>query len=199
MIRLDCEQGSDEWFSARLGIPTASGFGKIITPKTGKLSVSADKYIAELIAETVEPDNSFNGNQWTERGHELEPEARAWYEFESGNQVEEVGILLLDDKSAGVSPDGLIGDDGLLEIKCPKPSTHVHWLLAGELPTEHKPQCHAALHLTGRKWLDFVSYCPGFSALLLRVMPDEYTELVGDALLQFTEKLTAAKSRVLED
>ena len=199
MIFVDCEQGSDEWFEARIGIPTASGFSKIITPKTGKLSATSDAYIAELIAEMVEPDNSFQGNQWTERGNELEPEARAWYEFQSGQVVHQVGIILLDDRSAGVSPDGLIGEDGLLEIKCPKPSTHVNWLLSNVLPDVHKPQCHAALHLANRDWLDFVSYCPGFRTLLLRVTPDEYTEKVGDALVQFTERLNAAKASIFEE
>ena len=70
----------------------------------------------------------------------------------------------------------------LLEIKCPKPSTHVYWFLAGELPDKHRPQCHAALLLAERDWLDFVSYCPGFPALLLRVVPDDYTDKVAAAL-----------------
>ena len=196
MIFLNVEQGTDEWHAARRGIPTASCAGKIITPKTGKLSATADKYIAELIAETIEPDDSFTGNEWTERGHLLEPEARAWYEFETGHTVTQTGIILRDDGTAGVSPDGIIGDDGLLEIKCPKPSTHVRWFLDGSLPDEHKPQCHAALHLAERQWLDFVSYCPGFDPMLIRVEPDEYTEKVAAALVAFTEKLDAAKARV---
>ena len=196
MIYIDCEQGSDEWFEARRGIPTASGFASIITPKTGKLSASADVYIAELIAETVVEEQDFQGNQWTERGHLLEPEARNWYEFETGNTVTETGIILRDDGSAGVSPDGLIGTDGLLEIKCPKPSTHVYWFLAGELPDKHRPQCHAALLLAERDWLDFVSYCPGFPALLLRVVPDDYTDKVAAALATFNEKLSAARARI---
>ncbi len=199
MIYLELEQGTDEWLEARRGIPTASSFSKIITPKTGVLSKTSDKYIAEIIAETVEPDNSFQGNQWTERGHELEPEARNWYEFQTGCDVRQVGMILLDDLTAGVSPDGLIDDDGMLEIKCPKPSTHVEWLLNGGLPDEHKPQCHAALHIAQRKWLDFVSYCPKFKPLLVRVEPDEYTEKVGAALEAFKEKLSAAKSAVFEE
>ena len=196
MIYLNLEQGSDEWLSVRRGIPTASGFASIITPKTGKLSAAADSYIAELIAETVTDEPGFEGNQWTERGHLLEPEARAWYEFETGHDVEEIGFILRDDKSAGVSPDGLIGGNGLLEIKCPKPSTHVLWFLSETLPDKHRPQCHAALLLAEREWLDFVSYCPGFPPLLVRVIPDEYTEKVAEALAAFLDKLEAAKVRI---
>ncbi len=199
MIYVDCEQGSEDWFSHRIGIPTASSAGSIITPKTGKLSAGSLKYIAELIAETVEPSKTFQGNEHTERGHLLEPEARAWYEFQTGNTVTETGIILLDDRSAGVSPDGLIGDEGMLEIKCPMPKTHVAYLLAKELPSEYKPQCHAALSLSQRKWLDFVSYCPGFRTLLLRITPDEYTEKVGEAFKDFIEKLNQAKAEIFEE
>lgn len=199
MIIVDYEQGSDEWLAQRRGIPTASGFGKIITPKTGKLSATADKYIAELIAEEVAPIEDFCGNQWTERGHQLEPEARAWYEFEKDCEVTQVGMILLDDRSAGVSPDGLVGEAGMVEIKCPKPSTHVHWYLSGSLPDEHKPQCHAALLLAEREWLDFISYCPGFPPLLVRVTPDDYTQKVAEALATFTEKLNEAKGRIFEE
>lgn len=198
MIILDCEQGTDEWLAARRGIPTASAFKKILTPG-GKLSATADKYLAEIIAETVYPDPDFTGNQWTERGHELEPEARDWYEFWSDNKVTQVGMILLDDRSAGVSPDGLIGDDGMLEIKCPKPSTHVYWFNRGVLPDDHKAQCHAALHIAGRRWIDFVSYCPGFPSLLVRIEPDEYTGKVAAALEEFTKRLNAAKSRIFEE
>ena len=199
MIYLDCEQGTDEWLEARRGIPTASAFSKIITAKTGALSATADKYIAEIIAETVYPDEGFQGNQWTERGHEYEPKARNWYVFDTGNDVDQVGMVLLDDRSAGVSPDGLIGDDGMLEIKCPKPSTHVHYFLKDALPDEYKQQCHAALHIAQRKWLDFVSYCPGFPSLLVRVEPDEYTDKVAAALQEFTQRLNAAKGRIFEE
>lgn len=198
MIYLDIEQGTDEWLEARRGIPTASAFSKIVTPKTGKMSATASKYIAELIAETVEPDNDFQGNQWTERGHLLEPEARAWYEFETGNEVTQMGMILRDDKSVGVSPDGLIGDIGMLEIKCPKPSTHVRWLMDGVLPDEHKPQCHAALAIAERGWLDFASYCPGFKPLLVRVYPDEYTESLARVLDEFIKQLNEAKQAVLQ-
>ena len=199
MIYIDCKQGTDEWLEARRGIPTASEFSKIITPRTGKLSASTDKYIAELIAETVEPDHDFQGNYWTERGLALEPEARAWYEFQTDNTVNEVGMVLLDDRSAGVSPDGLINSDGMLEIKSPKPSTHVLWWLRGVLPDEHKPQCHAALQIAERQWLDFVSYCPRFRPLLVRITPDEYTVKVAAALAEFTERLDAAKSRIFAE
>ena len=85
---LDIEQGSPEWFEARKGLPTASCFSKIITPKTGKLSASVDAYIAELIAETKEDTTEQIRSYWMERGRLLEGEARAWYEFETDDDVE---------------------------------------------------------------------------------------------------------------
>lgn len=199
MIYLDCEQGSDEWIASRRGIPTASAAAKIVTPKTGKLSASADTYIDEIIGEMIEPGEGFQGNQWTERGHALEPEARAWYEFQSGLAVRQVGMILLDDRSAGVSPDGLVGSPGMIEIKCPKASTHVGWVRKGVLPDKHKPQCHMALHISEREWLDFLSYYPGQKNLLVRITPDQYTKNVGDALSAFIEKLDAAKAAVFQE
>lgn len=201
MIYIDCEQGEEEWLAHRRGIPTASETGRIITPKTGALAAGVTRYIAELIAETVVPDDSFTGNKWTERGHELEPEARDFYRLITGNKVTETGIVLLDDRSAGASPDGLVNDDGLLEIKCPAPKTHCFWMMPDppELPDEHKVQCHAEMFVTERRWIDFLSYCPGFKHLLVRVEWDSYTDKVGAALAEFTQRLNAAKSRLLEE
>jgi putative phage-type endonuclease len=198
VIILDCDQNTDEWLEHRRGMFNASEAKNIITP-TGKPSASAKKYIARIIAEMVYPNQDFQGNQWTERGHELEPEARQFYEMETGNTVVQVGRILLDDRSAGVSPDGLIASDGMLEIKCPKPETHVLWLNDGVLPNDHKAQCHAALHIAQRQWLDFFSYCPGFDPLLVRVEPDEFTKQLAEVLEEFTQRLNAAKGRIFED
>lgn len=193
MITLDIEQGTPEWFDARRGVPTASEFSSIITPKTGVLSASAESYIAALIAETVVDEDDWQGNQWTERGKLYEPEARGWYEFTTGNEVTQTGIVL--NRGAGWSPDGLVGPGGL-EIKCPKASTHVKWLLADQLPAEHKVQCHAAIVIGELEWLDFVSYHPDFRSLLVRVEPDEYTEKVRKALSLFLDALYDAKEKL---
>lgn len=201
LVLEDLRQGTPEWFDARRGIPTASHFGEIITPAKGDLSKSADGYIAMLIDEIVRPDadEGFKGNQHTERGHELEPKARNWYAFTQCVQPRQVGFIMRDDGMAGCSPDALIGEDGGLEIKCPDGPTHIRYLLAGSLPDAYKPQVHGNLAITGREWWDFLSYCPGYKPLLIRVLPDDYTEKVVKALDQFVERLIAAKQKVLAE
>lgn len=198
MIYDPVEPNSEDWLAGRRGRFSASAAGKVITP-TGKLAAASNKYIAEIIGEMIEPGEGFQGNYWTARGHELEPEARAWYEFMTGNEVHQMGMILRDDRSAHVSPDGIIGEGGLLEIKCPKASTHVLWKLEGGLPKEHKAQCHAALHISEREWLDFVSYHPSAEPFIIRVEPDEYTVLMGKAIDAFNIDLDWAKSAILKE
>ena len=109
-------QGSDEWLQSRLGKPTASNFGKLITP-TGKPSTSAEGYINDLIAQKITGElPEFYTNEAMARGNELEPAAKAMYEFMHGVEVVEVGLCLHDEFECGASPDGLVGDDGLVEI-----------------------------------------------------------------------------------
>jgi len=192
---LEIPQGEPEWFQARLGIPTASAASKIITPKTGKLSSQVDAYIAELIAETVEAGDEQTRSYWMERGILYESEARDWYEFRTGQEVRQVGLVL--NHGAGWSPDGLVGDDGAVEFKCPKGSTHVKYLMAGELPDEYRPQCHMGLWVGEREWMDFVSYHPAFNPFLIRVLRDDYTEKVGAALAEFVQRYEETKSRIL--
>lgn len=195
MQRLDIEQGSPEWFEARKGLPTASCFSKIITPKTGKLSASVDTYIAELIAETQEDTTEQVQSYWMERGRLLEGEARSYYEFAKEVDVQQVGLIL--NYGVGYSPDGLIKPKGGLEIKCPMPKTHIKYLMAGELPSEYRPQVHGGLYIAELEWLDFMSYCPGYNPLLIRVVPSEYTEQLAHAIDTFLERYEAAKKRVL--
>lgn len=195
MLILDCPQGEPEWFEHRRGIPTASCASKIITPRTGKLSASVDTYIAELIAEIAEGTEEITRSYWMERGILYEQEARDWYEFHTGAEVRQVGIVL--NHGAGWSPDGLVGDDGGIEIKCPKSSTHIKYLLAGELPDEYRPQVHAGMWIGEREYIDFVSYHPMYNPLLIRVLSDDYTLKVGAALAEFSERFEDAKRRIL--
>lgn len=192
---LDIEQGSVEWHQARCGIPTVSEFSRFITPARGDYSKQSIGYIADLIVESVEgpPDNA--SSYWMERGVNLESEARNFYEFDRECEVESTGMIL--NKGAGWSPDGRVGINGL-EIKCPKPSTHVKWLLDGILPSEHAPQVHGALVVGECEWVDFMSYCPGYAPLLIRVEPSKYTEKVGKALETFLVEYETAKARVLK-
>ena len=189
MKPFDCEQGSPEWFDLRRGIPTASCFDRILTP-TGKESTQAMAYASQLIAERLTGVSlGFEGNRHTERGTELEPQARAYYEFVAGPVVE-VGFCLRDDGIAGCSPDGLVGDDGLLEIKCPSPAVHVEYLLAGKAPTKYLAQVQGQLWVTGRAWCDFLSYHPLMDPVLERVSADaEYHTLLEAAILKFSKLL----------
>jgi len=167
------EQGSPEWLASRLGIPSASMFAKIVTTK-GAWSTSADSYINQLVAErlTGEREEVFQSHHMI-RGTELEPDARDLYSLMTDSEVTEVGFCLHDTLAAGCSPDGLIGEDGGLEIKCPAPSTHVEYLRGGVLPSKYKQQVMGCLWITGREWWDFVSYHPTMKPLIVRVERDE--------------------------
>lgn len=163
LITLDCEQGTEEWLAARCGIPTATGISNIVTP-TGKKSGSYLPYLAELIAESIEGLKENYKSEDMARGNELEPFARAAYEFETGNAVIQVGGVYLNaDKDLMISPDGLIPNlrKGL-EIKCPQIKTHIKYLLQGGVPQEYLIQVQSALWVTGYETWDFVSYCPEY-------------------------------------
>lgn len=170
---IDCVQGSDEWISARLGIPSASMYGKIITTQ-GKWSTQADTYINQLVAEKLTGEQTpFYQNEHMARGTELEPDARKMYEFIKDVEAQEVGFCLHDTLEAGASPDALIGEEGGLEIKAPAPATHVEYLRGGKLPSKYKQQVMGCLWITGREWWDFMSYHPSMKPLIVRVERDE--------------------------
>lgn len=198
MISIDVRQGSAEWHTARLGIPTASHFSNIITPKTRKPSASAEKYMNELLAAwmTGIPADAAE-SQYMTRGTELEASARSYYEFVRDVTVQRVGFCLLDDHSAGCSPDGLVGNEGGLEIKCPGASKHVENLI--EMTDDHFTQVQGCMFVTGRKWWDLLSYHPEMPAALVRIERDEtYLAALAPALAAFTEKLEAKRRRLIE-
>lgn len=155
-------QGSAEWFAARCGKVTASRLNDVLaTIKSGE-AASRRNYRMQLVVETLtsSPAESYTNGamQW---GIDHEADARSCYEFTTGNTVTEVGFI--DHPTIpgfGASPDGMIGDDGLLEIKCPNTANHVDWMLAGVVPSEHVNQIMGQLACTGRQWCDFVSYDP---------------------------------------
>lgn len=169
---INVEQGTDEWLRARLGVPTASCYSKLITTQ-GKRSTQAENYINELIGQRItgEIPETFK-SEAMERGNELEPQARAYYELMTDNEVEEVG-LIINDIGAGCSPDGLIGEDGGLEIKCPKLSTHIGYLRAGKLPSKYMQQVQGCMYITNRDWWDFMSFHPEVESMIIRVYRDE--------------------------
>ena len=195
---IDCAQGEPEWYAARMGIPTASEFDSIITPKKGELAAAHETYIDRLIDESIRADakRKFQGNADTDRGHELEPEACELYAFMHDVEPQTVGFVLCDSGNAGCSPDSLIANDGGLEIKCPDGPQHVGYLRAGVLPDKYKPQVHGNLLITGRAWWDFMSYCPGHKPLIVRVVPDSFTEKLAVHLDFFVKKLAAEKLKL---
>ena len=193
---LDVEQGSEEWFLARRGLLTGSRFGKCITPARGALSASHLQVVAECVAEPLDPDSAGFSTYWTERGILMEEEARNWYEFHREVEVTPIG-LVRGDGNLAFSPDGFVLDDGMIEVKCPKPSTHVRYLMDGELPPEYKAQVHGGLFVCEREWCDFISYCPGFKPLLIHVEADEFTATVGKILTEVSEKISTVRKEIL--
>ncbi len=191
-----CTQQSPEWFELRRGLATASAADRIITPKKGELSAQADDYIAELISHRyvgIEP--GFQSQAMLD-GIAREPLAREWYVNAKIMEVRQVGLVVTDCGRFGASPDGLVGIDGALEIKCPQAKTHVKYLLDGRLPDEHKCQVHMELFVTSAAWIDFVSYCPPMPALVVRVEPDDFTKRLAVVLESFHEKYQIALAKI---
>ena len=158
----DIEQGTDEWFAIRCGKVTASRVADVIAMTKSGYSASRANYEAQLICEilTSKSAESFTNAamQW---GTEIEPLARAQYELKTGNMVNQVGFVVHPMiEQAGASPDGLIGEDGCIEIKCPNTSTHLDTLLSQKVPSKYITQMTWQMVCTGRKWCDFVSYDP---------------------------------------
>ena len=174
MITVDVEQNTRDWFLEKLGLPSASNFDKIITPK-GEVSKQRQKYLYQLAGQKVSgiQEPTFQ-SQAMLRGIEVEKEARAFYELITDAKVRQVGVCFADEqKIVGCSPDGLVGKSGLIEIKCPEVHTHVSYLLKGVVPDDYIPQIQGQLFVTGRSWVDFMSYYPGIKPLIVRVKRDK--------------------------
>jgi len=188
MMMLQLEQGTQEWLDIRKGVITASRFKDVVTPAKAEKSKSAKSYMYELLAEKMGATIDSFKSSAMERGNELEPEARSTFEFLTDLKVKEVGFVLHDNGLIGVSPDGLIGEDGGLEIKCPLAKTHIKYLIDGVLPLEYKPQVMGNLWVTERKYWYFMSYHPELPPFILRVERDEkYIKKLSDGLLAFAD------------
>lgn len=200
MIVITREQRTPEWYAARRGLPTASEFGNIITPKEMKYAAASDTYINSLIDALKRPEaageESWTGNRHTRRGELLEPEAAGTYAFDRDVRLTAVGLVLSDCRRFGCSPDALIGADGMLEAKAPDGPTFVRWLRENrrtdDVPMEHKAQVHGSLIVTGRAWCDFLAYCPGYDPLVVRVIPDKFTDRLREHLDRFHTEYVAA-------
>lgn len=156
------EQKSDEWFAARLGKVTASRVADVIAKTKTGYSASRENYMAQLVVERMTNTQAESyTNAAMEWGTSNEPFARAAYEIKQGVMVEETGLV--DHPTipmAGASPDGLVGEDGLVEIKCPNTATHIDTLLTQTVPSKYITQMQFQMACTGRQWCDFVSFDP---------------------------------------
>lgn len=193
----DVAQGTPEWSALRAGIPTASEFSRILTP-AGKPSKSAEPYLFSLLAERMmgHPLVEFSSG-WMERGSCMETEAVTFYEFQRDLETVKVGFMTTDDGRIGASPDRLVGDRGLLEIKCPAPHTHVGYLLGNSVDAAYYPQVQGQLWISGRDWLDILSYHPEMPPALVRVERDaDYIEALDAALRAFSNTLEQLASEL---
>jgi hypothetical protein len=193
-------QYSPDWARVRSGIPTASQFGRIMTPAKRQYSAQARAYALELLDQKHRGfSRDAHCSPEMQHGLDTEPEARAWYAFDTGLDVQQVGFCLTDCGRFGCSPDGLVGPDGGLEIKCPQPVTHLQYLDDGIVPAAYLPQIHGSLIVTGRAWWDFLSYCPGYPALTLRVVPDDFTDALRACLDRFAGELAEVRAKLFAE
>lgn len=190
-------QGSAEWLAARAGKVTASRVADVIAKtKTGP-GASRANYMAELIAErlTGEPAEKFV-NAAMAWGTEKEPEARALYEFLTDAEVTQVGFVPHPTISdSGASPDGLVGTEGMVEIKCPNTATHIETLLGQVVPAKYVTQMQWQMACTGRQWCDFASYDPrmpdSMRLFVKRIERDEqFIEATSQEIVAFLEELS---------
>lgn len=185
------EQRTEDWFAARAGRATASNFKKVLAKVKSGEAADRRNYRAQLVVErlTGKADEGFE-NAAMRWGTEQEPFARIAYIAQTGNIVEEVGFIKHPTLQAGCSPDGLIGLDGGIEIKCPTKATHLDALKAQAMPPEHMAQVQGCMWITGRKWWDFVSYHPDFpeplQLFITRVERDEkYIKNLEHEIIEF--------------
>jgi hypothetical protein len=198
MIQIfDCEQGSPEWYACRLGIPTASEFDCILAQgRSGGPSKTRRTYMMKLVGEILTGEAAYNyTNDHMERGKEMEAEARDLYTFKTDIEPQQVGFIR--NGSVGCSPDSLVGDKGLLEIKTKLAHLQLEVLLDDVLPPEHKAQVQGQLWVAEREFVDFVCYWPRLPLFAKRVYRDEeYIKNLARAVDQFRNEMAQVIARV---
>ena len=194
---LDCEQRSDEWYEARRGIPTASEFKAILSKGKGTApSKTRLSYMRRLAGEIItgSPGETFESAAMI-RGREMEAEARDFYAFMHDAEPTPVGFIR--NARKGCSPDSLLGDDGMLEIKTQRADLLIDTILKDGFPPEHRAQCQGQLWIAEREWLDLAVYWPGMPLFVKRAERDEqYIKDLSDAVDAFTEELDAMVEKV---
>lgn len=197
VLIFDCEQNSQEWFAARMGVPTASEFSTVMAKgRGGGDSVTRRKYMLTLAAQIITGEyvQTWAGNEHTERGHAMEEEARQFYAFQRDADPRRVGFMRRG--RAGASPDSTISDNGLLEIKTKLPHLQLEVLEQDRLPPEHVAQVQGQLWVSGRDYCDFVSYWPKLPLFVKRVERDDaYIATLAQAVADFNGELDAIVSK----
>lgn len=200
MIIHDVEQNSPEWMKLRAGIPTASVFSKLVTSK-GVTSKSLEAYAATLAAEKYVggPVEAWEGNEHTERGHALEIEAIKDYEIIHKAKVERVGFVTSDDGTMGCSPDCMVGDDGMMEVKCLKAENHVAAIIRhakdGTTDPKYYQQTQGQMMICERKWCDLAFYHPTLPMLVVRQIPNH---IFCESLALEIETVVIRRDEILE-
>lgn len=199
MIIHDIEQRSEAWYQLRTGMPTASMFSKMVTSK-GKILSSLPEYALTLAAAIYSGKNldSWKGNEWTERGRELEENARKLYEFRN-HKVKEIGFITDDQELWGCSPDGIVGNNGMVEFKCLKAENHIKAIMYFSKYNKCLPyytqQCQGQMLISERNWCDLVFYHPEFPLLIIRQEPDKN---VTSGLLEARQELLIYRNEIVE-
>lgn len=187
------EQRTEEWYQARLGKVTASKVASVLAKRD---SATRADYLTDLVLERLTgKQQEFYQNEAMLHGVEAEPQARMAYEAETGNLVDELGFI--DHPSIanfGCSPDGVVGEDGLIEIKCPNSKTHLSTLLSGKAPSKYIPQMQTQMAVMNRQWCDFVSFDPrlpeDLQLFVIRVnRDDEYIAKLEEEVSIFLEEV----------
>lgn len=194
-IHKELEQGSDEWLQARCGLLTASTIGKLITPSTLKV---ADNETSRGLTYTLAAERITGHVEYVhpsfdmQRGTDDEPFAREVY-AKTYAPVEEIGFVTLEtaDWKLGYSPDGFVGNDGLIEIKSRKPEKHMSHVLSGRPPAYNMAQMQAGMLITGRAWCDYISFSAGLPLWVSRVYPDtRWVNAITTAAAEFEINIT---------
>lgn len=193
----DIVQGTDEWRAVRMGLPTASVFATVMAKgKDGGASKTRRDLMYALAGEimTGQPAESYESAEMI-RGREMEPDARAYYVYLSDEPVSQVGFIRNGQK--GCSPDSLVGEQGILEIKTKKPAVLIEALLRDDIQPEHKAQVQGSMWVAEREWVDFLAYWPRMPKCLRRVKrDDQYIKELAAAVDVFNDELQSLVHRL---
>jgi hypothetical protein len=198
ILHRDIAQYSPEYDRLKLGLPTSSNFKKIVTPTLGKKSDQRKDYGYHLIAERLLGHRiETYQSEHMRRGMIEEAEAVEWYEFDTGTSTKSIGFVTNDEGTLGCSPDRLVGDDGLLEVKCLSDKEHVQALCEGRINIRFRPQLQGQIYISERQWVDILLWHRVLPCRVIRVEPDErFTETLVKELQSFLSFIETEMAKI---